>query len=776
MDFEYEAHEIRALGRVIADGYLYRGKKPVYWCASCVTALAEAEVEYADLTSPSVYVAYRLEDPLPGPLAGLGEVSAVAWTTTPWTLPASLALAVHPEHEYVVVELGGRKLLAAGVLVPALAAAMRSEALAEREGAIEATPPVLARVRGAELEGVKARHPWLERVVPVVLADYVTLESGTGVVHTAPGHGHDDYQTGQRYGLEVLAPVDDHGRFTAEVPVWAGTRVFDADPKIVKHLESVGALVASKALGHSYPHCWRCKNPIVFRATEQWFISMEHHELRAKALAEIDRVEWVPSWGRERIHGMIATRPDWCVSRQRDWGVPVIALHCERCGEVHASQTLCDHVAELVEDEGTDAWFSRPVADLVPAGTTCAKCGGTTFRRETDILDVWFDSGVSWLSVVQERPDLGGRADMYLEGSDHHRGWFHSALLTGVALESRAPYDVVLTHGFTLDAKGQKESKSLGNATAPETVITRHGADMLRLWVCAEDYRGDLRISEEILGRQVEAYRRVRNTVRFLLSNLYDFDPAVDAVAYDDLPALERFALHQLQALVTRVRTAYERYELHLIYHALNNFCAVDLSAVYLDVRKDRLYCERADSRARRATQTVIFTLADALLRLMAPILSFTAEEAWAFLPGERADSVFLAGLPEPLETWRDDALAGRFARLLEVRAAVTKAIEEARQRGVVKQSSEVGVTLTVSPDTAQLLRDEDNDVTSLLIAGSVAVEDAAANGDIVGVAVARAAGEKCPRCWNVRTPAGHGEHAALCSRCAPVVGEGVPA
>jgi len=766
MDFDYEANEIRALGRIIEAGYLYRGKKPVYWCASCVTALAEAEVEYADLTSPSVYVAYPLVEPLPGPLAGLTNVAAVAWTTTPWTLPASLALAVHPEHEYVVVELGGRKLLAAGVLVPTLAAAM----------GIETTPAVLARVRGAALDGVKARHPWLERVVPMVLADYVTLESGTGVVHTAPGHGHDDYQTGQRYGLDVLAPVDDHGRFTADVPEWAGTRVFDADPKIVKHLEQVGALVAAKEFGHSYPHCWRCKNPIVFRATEQWFIGMEHNALRARSLAEIDRVEWVPSWGRERIHGMIATRPDWCVSRQRDWGVPVIALHCEACGEAHASRALCQHVAELVDEEGADAWFSRPMDDLVPPGTTCAKCGGTAFRRETDILDVWFDSGVSWLSVVAERPELGGRADMYLEGSDQHRGWFHSALLTAVALEGRAPYDVVLTHGFTLDASGQKESKSLGNATAPATVIGKHGAEILRLWVGAEDYRNDLRISEEILGRQVEAYRRVRNTVRFLLSNLYDFDPAADAVAHDDLPPLERFVLHQLQTLVTRVRTAYERYELHLIYHALNNFCAVDLSAVYLDVRKDRLYCERAEGPERRATQTVLFALADALLRLMAPILSFTAEEAWTFIPGERADSVFLAGLPTPPETWRDDALAARFARLLEVRAAVTKAIEEARQSGLVKQSSEVGVTLTVSPDTAEMLRDPAYDVASLLIVGSVTVEEAAANGDIVGVTVARAEGEKCPRCWNVRRPAGHGEHAALCLRCAEAVGEGLPA
>src|SRR5438067_1442866 len=475
MDPSYEAEEVRVLGRCIAGGLLYRGKKPVYWCPSCATALAEAEVEYADLSSPSVYVAYPFVPPLPAALGGLRAPAAAIWTTTPWTLPASLAVAVHPDHEYVAIECAGRTL-----------------------------------------------------VVAAARADAV-----------------------------------------------------------------VGALLASEVFVQSYPHCWRCKNPIVFRATEQWFIGMERGDLRRRALAEIDRVRWIPPWGRERITNMIATRPDWCVSRQRDWGVPVVALYCERCAAPLVSEALCTHVAALFEREGADAWFRRPVADLVPPGTRCAACGGEAFRREDDSLDVWFDSGVSWRSVVERHPQLG-HADVYLEGSDQHRGWFHSALLTGVAVEGRAPYDTVLTHGFVLDGAGRKMSKSLGNAIAPEDVICRHGAELLRLWVAAEDYREDVRVSEEILGQLVEAYRRIRNTARFLLANLYDFDPARDAVAYERLPALERWALHQTRALAERCRAAYDAYEFHVIYHALNNFCSVDLSAFYLDVRKDRLYCERA--------------------------------------------------------------------------------------------------------------------------------------------------------------------------------------
>src|SRR2546422_1389279 len=682
MDPSYAAEEVRALGRCIAAGLVYRGKKPVLWCPSCATALAEAEVEYRDDESPSVYVAYPFVEPLPAALRGVAAPAAAIWTTTPWTLPASLAVAVHPEHEYVAAAFGERTLVVAAALVPALAPLL-------------GTARVLARFRGAELEGGRCRHPWLDRIVPIVLAGYVTLETGTGLVHTAPGHGQEDHETGLRYGLEVLAPVDAHGRFTAEVPEWAGTSVWEANPRIVEHLRVQGALLAAATVAHSYPHCWRCKNPVVFRATEQWFIGMERADLRRRALAEIERVRWIPAWGRERIGNMIATRPDWCISRQRDWGVPVVALYCEACGAAIASEALCAHVAAVFEREGADAWFRRPVAELVPPGMRCPQCGSTAFRPETDILDVWFDSGVSWKAVVERRAELGGHADLYLEGSDQHRGWFHSALLTGVAVASRAPYDLVITHGFFVDGSGRKMSKSLGNVIAPEEILKRHGAELLRLWVAATDYREEMRISEEILGGFVEAYRRVRNTARFLLANLYDFDPARDAVAVERLPELERWALHQTHALAERCLAGYEDFEFHLVFHALNDFCSVDLSAFYLDVRKDRLYCERADGPERRATQTVLHAILDVLARLMAPVLSFTAEDVWTHVPGRgRPESVFLAGLPVAPEAWHDPALASRFDRLLAVRSAVTKAIEEARQAGLVKQSLEACVVL----------------------------------------------------------------------------------
>jgi isoleucyl-tRNA synthetase len=766
MDFGYEAREIRILGRCIEAGLLYRRKRPVQWCWSCVTALAEAEVEYADVTSPSVYVAYPFVAPLPAPLAGLEQVAAAAWTTTPWTLPASLAVAVHPEHEYVAVEIGGRTVVVAAALVPALAKAMRA-----------GDPPrELRRFRGRDLEHAQVRHPWLDRIVPVLLADYVTLESGTGLVHTAPGHGHDDYVTGLRYGLDVVAPVDDRGRFTDAVPEWQGLRVFDADPKIVEHLRAAGSLLATGDLLHSYPHCWRCKNPIVYRATEQWFLHLDDTGqatglgLREKALAEIDRLRWIPDWGRDRIHGMIATRPDWCLSRQRDWGVPIVALFCEQCGAPHASRALCDHVAEIFEREGADAWFTRPIADLVPPGLHCASCGGTAFRRETDILDVWFDSGVSWSAVVEQREELGGRADLYLEGSDQHRGWFHSSLLTAVAVDGRAPFDIVLTHGFLLDGTGRKMSKSEGNDIPPGDVIKRHGAELLRLWVAAEDYRGDIPVSEEIFGQLVDAYRRMRNTARFLLSNLYDFDPSADAVAYDALPELERWALHRTYGLARRVQAAYEAYEFHVIYHALNNFCAVDLSALYLDVRKDRLYCERPWSPERRATQTVLHAVLDVLVRLMAPVLSFTADEVWSFMPAVREPSVFLAGFGEPPQTWCDEALGARFDRLLELRSAVTKALEEARQRGVVKQGSEARVTIEGDADLRALLAAGLAELPALFVVAEVALEGRGA-GTPLRVGVSRAPGSKCERCWITRPLGTDPRHPGLCARCAAVVG-----
>jgi len=761
----YEAEEIRALGRCIAEGLLYRGKKPVLWCASCTTALAEAEVEYRDDESPSIYVAYPFAEPLPAPLAGLPAPAAAIWTTTPWTLPASLAVAVHPEHEYVAATFGTRTLVVAAALVPALEPVLGPA----RE---------LTRFRGAALEGARARHPWIDRVVPVVLADYVTLETGTGLVHTAPGHGQEDYETGVRYGLEVLAPVDAQGRFTADVPEWAGTKVFEANPHIVEHLRAQGALLAATTVAHSYPHCWRCKNPVIFRAAEQWFIGMERQNLRQRALAEIERVRWVPEWGRDRIGNMIATRPDWCISRQRDWGVPIVAVYCEACGEAVASEALCRHVADVFEREGADAWFRRPIAELVPPGLRCPRCGKSEFRPETDILDVWFDSGVSWKAVVERRPELGGHADIYLEGSDQHRGWFHSALLTGVAVENRAPYDTVITHGFFVDGSGRKMSKSLGNVIAPEQIINRYGAELLRLWVAGTDYREEMRISEEILNGFVEAYRRIRNTARFLLANLYDFDPARDAVPVDRLPELERWALHQMNGLVERCRAAYEDFEFHVVFHALNNFCSVDLSSFYLDVRKDRLYCERPAAPERRATQTVLHAIVDALVRLMAPILSFTAEEVWQHMPpGQRPESVFLAGLPSPPSGWRADDVAAGFGRLLAVRGAVTKAIEEARQAGLVKQSSEARIVLGADggDGLGALLGARADELAALFLVAEVALgaADGAPSSPVVPglrVRVERAAGEKCARCWNIRTLGTDPRHPSLCARCAGVL------
>jgi isoleucyl-tRNA synthetase len=769
MDDAYVADEVRVLGRCFAAGLVYRGKKPVLWCPSCATALAEAEVEYVDEETTSVYVAYPFVGAPAGPLAGLESPAAAIWTTTPWTLPASLAVAVHPEHEYVAAELGGRTLVVAAGRLRELARVM----------GVDGEPVALARFRGRDLEHLRVRHPWIAREVPVVLADYVTLESGTGLVHTAPGHGQEDYETGLRYGLDVYAPVDDRGRFTADVPEWTGQAVFKANPHIVDLLRQKGALLGEVKLQHSYPHCWRCKHAVVFRATEQWFIGMERERLRERALAEIDRVRWVPDWGRERIRGMIATRPDWCISRQRDWGVPVIALFCEGCGTVLASEALCEHAARLFEREGADAWFAHPEADLAPPGTRCAKCGGTAFRRETDILDVWFDSGVSWRTVVERRAELAGHADVYLEGSDQHRGWFHSALLTGVAVAGRAPYDTVITHGFFVDGAGRKMSKSLGNVIAPEQVIKRHGAELLRLWVAATDYREEMRISDEILNGFVEAYRRIRNTVRFLLSNLYDFDPARDAVPVAELPELDRWALHRTHALAERCGAAYEAFEFHVVYHALNNFCSVDLSALYLDVLKDRLYCEQADGAARRAGQTAVHAIVDTLVRLMAPILSFTAEEAWGYVPGSGAtESVFLAGILPPPAAWRDDALATRYERLLAVRAAVTKAIEEARQAGLVKQSAEALVVLDATrvDGLLPLLTPRLAELPALFLVATVELREAADAPESalvpgLRVRVERAGGSKCPRCWTVRPLGEDSRHPDLCARCAGVLG-----
>lgn len=805
VDYPYEAVEIRELGKFISSGALYRQKKPVYWCASCVTALAEAEVEYEEHTSPSIYVKFPVKAPKGiFPLDPTGGTHFVIWTTTPWTLPANQAIAVHPRFIYRHVKTPAGELILNQELIGSVMKALGFEAKD-----YDVTEGVWA---GEELEGIVCRHPWIDRDVKIILGDFVTQDQGTGCVHIAPGHGQEDYEAGLRYGLEVSAPVDAEGRFTAEAGELAGELVFKADPKIVQILSERKALLKEEKLTHSYPNCWRCKKPVIFRATEQWFISMEKTDLRRSALDAIDQVRWIPPWGRERIRGMLESRPDWCISRQRSWGVPIPAFYCKKCSEAVLSKELCDHVASIFEKEGSDAWYVRPIADLIPKNLQCPKCGDNDFYREEDILDVWFDSGISHAAVVEANPKLGGRADLYLEGSDQHRGWFHTALLTSVATRSRAPYESVLTHGFTLDGRGRKMSKSLGNVIAPQEIMKKFGAEILRLWVSAEDYREDVRISEEILNRLVEAYRRLRNTARFLISNLYDFNPEKDALELEDLEELDRWILHRTQSLLARCREAYEKYEFHVVYHSLNNFCSVDLSALYLDIVKDRLYCEAAKSKARKAAQNALYRILDVLVHLMAPILSFTAEEIWEYLPDKerRAASVFLSQMPVSDPGLTDQELADKWDRIFKERGEVLKALEEARNGGIIGHSLDAKVVL-FAPDKnhgsvlqdllssdkkkmedvlivsqADLTRDDASIFDQLKIAKDsgnqgthvfVDLQDGTKacsfDAELLNcfIAVFKAGGKKCERCWKYHRDVGKDlDHPTVCPRCSSVL------
>ncbi|HEY6000497.1 MAG TPA: isoleucine--tRNA ligase [bacterium] len=758
MAFGYQATIVRELGKCFAAGRVYRGHKPVHWCISCRTALAEAEVEYEEKKSPSILVRFPIVRGWETVGAGLPErqAYAVIWTTTPWTIPANLAIAAHPDFVYAIVEAGGDYY----VVAKDLAASVMAEA-----GLAPWT--IVREVRGADLEGLVARHPYLERESRFVLGDHVTLEAGSGLVHTAPGHGQEDYVVGRRYRLEVYSPVDDRGRFAADVERVAGQKVFDANPVVVAAIREAGNLLREGQITHSYPHCWRCKQPVIFRATSQWFISMEEGGLRAAALEQIERVRWIPAWGRERIAGMIAHRPDWCISRQRSWGVPITVVLCEDCGGVIATPELFERVAARVGAEGADFWFDAPVAELLGGGASCPGCGGGRLRKETDILDVWFDSGVSHAAVLEAR-GLPWPADLYLEGSDQHRGWFHSALLTGVATHGGAPYRGVLTHGYVVDASGKKMSKSVGNVIAPQEIIKQYGAEILRLWVSAEDYTNDIRISQEILKRLAEAYFRIRNTARFLLGNLADFDPAAHAVDAAAAPEIDRWALARLAQLERRVLEAYRDCQFHVVYHALLNFCSVDLSAFYLDVLKDRLYVLAPDDPARRASQTVLHRVLESLTLLMAPVLSFTAEEIWQAMPARpgKAASVFLATCAPTAAPADAEALLARWERLLEVRRAVTKALEGAR--GEIGKSLEAAVTIGADAGTVALLASfGETQLKEIFIVTGVTVrEDPAAASP--AVEVRRAGGRKCGRCWTWSEGVGaDAAHPEVCPRCA---------
>ncbi|MFQ5715525.1 MAG: isoleucine--tRNA ligase, partial [Nitrospinales bacterium] len=640
MDYSYEAAIVREFGKFVRADMVYRGLKPVHWCTQCRTALAEAEVEYADHTSPSIYVKFPVTSSLPDAVKAMEGAKNyfVIWTTTPWTIPANLAVCLHPEFKYVAARVNGENLIVAKELLSTL---LEEWGVKDRE--------VLQEWTGAQLEKTVCHHPFIDRDSTVILGDHVTLEQGTGCVHTAPGHGQDDYVVGQKYGLDVYNPVDDGGVFKPDVEYFGGMFVTKANSAIIEKIRATGCLIRESSINHSYPHCWRCRKPIIFRATSQWFISMDKAQLRQKSLDAIRQTQWVPPWGEKRIFSMVENRPDWCISRQRAWGVPITLFSCKGCDAFVKSEEFFDRVVKLIEKNGADLWFEKEGAELLPPGTKCEQCGAADFRKENDILDVWFDSGVSHAAVLENDPALHWPADLYLEGSDQHRGWFHSSLLEAIGTRGKAPYKTVLTHGYVVDGKGKKMSKSTGNVIAPQKIIDQNGADILRLWVASENYREDIRVSQEILRRLTDAYRKIRNTFRFLLGNLNDFDPGKDRVSDDQLFEIDRYILHRFNRVGEKILSAFANYEFHVFYHSFYNFCVVELSAFYLDIIKDRIYTYPKSSRARRSGQTVMYRLLVDMTLLMAPILSFTADEVWAHMPEGSSEepSVHLGSSPD---------------------------------------------------------------------------------------------------------------------------------
>ena len=762
----YEATIAREFGRVVGTGALYKRKKPVLWCAHHETALAEAEVEYEDLSSPSIWVKFACNDSLRQRFANLPEdkpASVVVWTTTPWTLPANLAITLHPALEYSLLDAGEEAYLVA---------TERADTFARDCNLGELT--TLEVVRGAALERASCRHPFVARDSLVILGDFVTTETGTGCVHTAPGHGVDDYVAGLRYGLEAYAPVDDKGRFTDEVPEYVGRNVFQCDPDIVEMLRGKGALLAHRPFAHSYPTCQRCKHPIVFRATSQWFVSMEKTGLREKASAIIPTVQWIPPRGEQRIGSMVETRPDWCLSRQRLWGVPIIAFYCKSCGEVLLDEQIVYHVADIFEEAGADAWFTRPAAELLPAGTCCAACGESDFEQESDIVDVWFESGVSYAAVIEKRYGEGTITDLYLEGSDQHRGWFQSTLLESVLTRGRAPYKAVLTHGFVVDGDGRKISKTLGNYIPPEEIINRNGAEIYRLWVAAENYQEDVRISDQVIKTLTDSYMKIRNTFRFLLGNLNEFNPDTDVVPLAEMLPLDRYMLHRTGNLTERILSSYESYRFHDIYQQVVQFATVELSAFYLDICKDRLYVHPGFSIERRSARTALHEILSAMVRLLAPVLSFTCEEVWGFMPhgADRESSVFLADLPLELPArTRDEALAAGFDQVLELRTLVQKKMEGHRVAKEIGHSLDANVTVSIGREHpwSATVKDLEPHLRELFIVSGLTLEDV--DGEELEIVVRRAGGEKCSRCWHwSETTGADAEYEGTCSRCAGIL------
>ncbi|MDR1313191.1 MAG: isoleucine--tRNA ligase [Deltaproteobacteria bacterium] len=789
MSPRYEAVTAREFGKIALGGGLSRSVKPVLWCGSCRTALAEAEVEYAEDASESIFVAFRLAGGAGSLGLGGREVFFVIWTTTPWTIPSNMGVAYSPRFSYGAYASGGKAYVMARELAPKLLPKLGLEGAED-----------LGELDSKAFEGLSCEHPLYGRASKLVPALYVTLEQGTGLVHTAPGHGREDFETGIAHGLPVFSPLDDDARFTGEVPELEGRKVLDANPDVIAMLEAKGALLLSERMIHQYPHCWRCKEPVVFRATPQWFVSMEHGDLRKKALEAIDTVSWIPARGRERIRGMIESRPDWCVSRQRSWGVPITVFFCDGCGEWLYDEEIHERIFKLFSERGADAWFEAGASELLPPGKKCPRCGGSSFTKETDILDVWFDSGSSFAAVMEERPGLPETADMYLEGSDQHRGWFHSSLLVSVANRGGLPpYREVLTHGYVVDGQGKKMSKSIGNTVDPAEIVGKYGADVLRLWVASENYQDDVRVSGQILDMLVKAYFTFRNTCRFMLGNLFDFDCRTDAVPLDEVSdPIDRYALRELSLLVRQVRKAYASYAFHDVYHRVNNFMGA-LSSFYLDVLKDRLYTFNASDRARRESQTVMRAILVSVTALMAPVLSFTCEEIWRSLhglpqagspgaPGSAGDagapqlpdgvpeSVFLAEFPAPVPDWEGDPAAAEMEKLLAARAVALKALEEARKSKLIGSSLDAEVEVSASGPALSLLRKHEMRLPELFIVSKVKVEEArdvpedAPSDGWIGARVSMSPDPKCPRCWN-RHPEVPEDGSGVCPKCRRALG-----
>ncbi|CAM4029175.1 isoleucine--tRNA ligase [Bacillus manliponensis] len=759
----YEAQQIKVFGDMAKKGYIYKGLKPVYWSPTSESALAEAEIEYKDKKSASIYVAFPVKD---GKDVLEGDEKFIIWTTTPWTLPANLGISVHPELQYSVVNVNGEKYIIASELFETVAKTLEWE-----------NAEVAKTIKGSELEYVTASHPFYERDSLVMLGEHVTTDAGTGCVHTAPGHGEDDFIVGKNYGLDVLCPVDDKGVLTSEAPGFEGLFYDKANKPITEKLEEVGALLKLTFITHSYPHDWRTKQPIIFRATAQWFASIE--AFRPELLKAVEETKWVPAWGETRLHNMVRDRGDWCISRQRAWGVPIPVFYAENGDAIITDETI-DHVANLFREHGSNIWFEREAKDLLPEGFTHPGSPNGEFRREMDIMDVWFDSGSSHQAVLEEREDLQRPADLYLEGSDQYRGWFNSSLSTAVAVTGKAPYKGVLSHGFVLDGEGRKMSKSIGNIVVPKKIMDQLGADILRLWVASVDYQSDVRISDDILKQVAEVYRKIRNTFRFLLGNLADFDPSKDAVAIENLREVDRYMLVKLNDLITKVKEAYDTYEFAAVYHAIHNFCTIDLSAFYLDFAKDVLYIEGANNADRRAIQTVLYDVLVSLTKLVAPILSHTADEVWPYVPGVTGESAQLTDMPEAVTLEGADELKVKWDAFMTLRDDVLKALEEARNAKVIGKSLNASITLYPTVEMKELLQSITEDVKQLFIVSEYqlggTIEEAPADApkyEHTAVVVAQATGETCERCWVVTETVGSDdEHKTLCERCATVVKE----